>query len=740
MTRILAIATSLLWLPVLAAAETAVVRSGEHDGFTRLVVYLPETADWTLREEPDRVTLLTGPTVTFDTSAVYTRIGRERAKAVAPGEDREGLSIRLNCRCPVRTETLVGNVVVLDLLDPPARQPEIAARPSVPDAGPHDRVQFPVVSPSRPMEEARRVTELAPLALPEPESPEAVTDLRGFEAEILREVSLAATQGLLSARLTPRAEDAAAATDDSTPQARPPRGDDGMIVHQSTLTPMESPPRPVDAAGIPCMTADRLDVANWGGDDGFAAELGRLRTSLTGEFDEPDPAAALALARFYIAHGFGAEAEAILTLPAPDTADLDILRSMSRIVDLGHDPMPSPFDQQADCEGPAGLWSALAQRTGTMSETAVSSILQALNALPPLLRSHLGTGLASNFVRSGNSEAAESVFRILDRTQQDRTPRADLAQGQLELDHGDRQTGRRLLDRTAGTEGEASPEALLALVRDDLSRGVAVPADVADLLAAYMLQYRNHPLAAQLVETETLARASAGQFDAAFARLQAGGPYAEQMAGITDITDMRSRVAGYLVEAASDPVFLRHVVRLADHPQETISADAADAIADRVLTLGFPELAARVLQDNQPPGDSRTRTQIAARIALRLGKSSQALAGLQRFQGKEIEMLLAEAQAARGDHATASRTYRTLNMVEQADRHAWLAGNWAELAGSEDPLQTALSTLMSDSGAPPGTARGPLSSGRRLLQDSTASRSTIEQMLARYSLSPEGLN
>ena len=87
MTRILAIATSLLWLPVLAAAETAVVRSGEHDGFTRLVVYLPETADWTLREEPDRVTLLTGPTVTFDTSAVYTRFGRERAKAVAPGED-----------------------------------------------------------------------------------------------------------------------------------------------------------------------------------------------------------------------------------------------------------------------------------------------------------------------------------------------------------------------------------------------------------------------------------------------------------------------------------------------------------------------------------------------------------------------------------------------------------------------------------------------------------------------------
>ncbi len=206
MTRLFA-AMILLLVPVIcAAAETAVVRSGEHDGFTRLVVYLPEAAEWTLREEPDRVTLITGPEVRFDTSTVFPRIGRQRVRDVRPSRGSEGLAIILNCRCGLRTETLVGNVVVLDLLDPPATKLETAAPPLPAEPAPPDRMELPVPVPLRtiPMAEARRVTETATRSLPDKGSPEASADLQAFETEILKQLSLAATQGVLSASLSPQ--------------------------------------------------------------------------------------------------------------------------------------------------------------------------------------------------------------------------------------------------------------------------------------------------------------------------------------------------------------------------------------------------------------------------------------------------------------------------------------------------------------------------------------------------------
>ncbi|GGE47313.1 hypothetical protein GCM10011360_38210 [Primorskyibacter flagellatus] len=739
MTRLFAAMILLLVPAICAAAETAVVRSGEHDGFTRLVVYLPETTEWTLREEPDRVTLITGPEVRFDTSTVFPRIGRQRVRDVLPSRGSEGLAIILNCRCGLRTETLVGNVVVLDLLDPPATQLETAAPPPPAEPAPPDRMELPVPVPLRtiPMAEARRVTETATRSLPDKGSPEASADLQAFETEILKQLSLAATQGVLSASLSPQPRSPEADRTADLPGAGRTGPEDGVIVHQNTLIPMETEPRPVDASGIPCITNDRLDLADWRGEGTFAAELGRLRSALTGEFDDPAPATARALARFYIAYGFGAEAEAILSLPATEDQDSEILRSMSRIVDLGHDPDPSPFDSQRGCEGPAGLWSALAGQTGAMPEAEISSLLHELNALPPPLRTHLGTVVAANFVAAGNAEAAEAVFRILDRTDEAGTPRSELAKGQYELEHGDRQTGRALLDQAAGREGDASPEALLALVRDDLSRDMIVPEEVADRLAAYFLQYRDTPLAADLAETEALARASSGQFEAALASLASGKETADRIA---DVTETRSHVVRTLAQNTSDPDFLKHALRLADHPEEKIAADAADAIAERLLDLGFPELAATILQNNQPLREDSARAQIAARVSLGLGRGRRAEAELHRFQGTDIAELLAKTQAANGDHTAASESYRTLNMPEQAEHQAWLAGDWTRLSGSDDPLRAALATLMTPDGTVPEPDRGPLSSGRRLLQDSTSSRSTIEKMLDRYALPAEPQN
>ena len=77
-----------LWLAgvVDAIAEPVVLRSGEHDGFSRLVLPIGEATAWSLKQSGRRATLtLNRPRIEFDTSRVFDRIPRKRL--VALGQD-----------------------------------------------------------------------------------------------------------------------------------------------------------------------------------------------------------------------------------------------------------------------------------------------------------------------------------------------------------------------------------------------------------------------------------------------------------------------------------------------------------------------------------------------------------------------------------------------------------------------------------------------------------------------------
>ena len=108
--------------------------------------------------------------------------------------------------------------------------------------------------------------------------------------------------------------------------------------------------------------------------------------------------------------------------------------------------------------------------------------------------------------------------------------------------------------------------------------------------------------------------------------------------------------------------------------------------------------------------------------------------------GEAAERLRAEALAATGDHGRASQVFGALEMVEQSDRQAFLAGAWADLQSAGDSLNTALATLMQESPVDASPEPGELARDRRLLQDSVAARATIEGLLARHAVPPQPTN
>ena len=104
-----------------AGAATVAVRSGAHEGFTRLTMDLPRRLGWALNGSGARRTLrLDGTDLDFDLSQAFTRIGRDRVRALSGGGEDATLVIDLGCDCDVDGFFAGESLLVIDIADPPA--------------------------------------------------------------------------------------------------------------------------------------------------------------------------------------------------------------------------------------------------------------------------------------------------------------------------------------------------------------------------------------------------------------------------------------------------------------------------------------------------------------------------------------------------------------------------------------------------------------------------------------------
>lgn len=113
----------ILLLPGLQAdAETISLRSGEHDGFSRLVLNPSSPDGWTLgRDGKDYVLRLSNADTVFDTSAVYRLIPRARLADITPGKVAGSLRLTVHCACHAIAFQTGSGRIVIDIADgPPA--------------------------------------------------------------------------------------------------------------------------------------------------------------------------------------------------------------------------------------------------------------------------------------------------------------------------------------------------------------------------------------------------------------------------------------------------------------------------------------------------------------------------------------------------------------------------------------------------------------------------------------------
>ncbi|MFN6951212.1 MAG: hypothetical protein ACK4NE_01255 [Albidovulum sp.] len=588
--------------------------------------------------------------------------------------------------------------------------------------------------------ERRRLIPVRPY-LPDPR-------LQDAQAELLRQLSRAASQGLVEIGTDRRLEPVETPSARTTPPAAssaPPSTDprsEPLAVHAETSIDRDTlhvAGQPLATAeGVPCLPDETFDVAAWGDDRPLPIQIAERRAHLVGEFDRPDPESALALARLYLHFGFGAESQAVLRAfeLRPDGAD--ILADMGRILDGKPVEPGSRLVGMSACDTAAALWAVMASpQVSPATDIGAAAVLRAFSALPPHLRRLLGPGLAERLIAAGHISAAVSVRDAIARAPGYGGSARSLVEARVDLAAGDPTDGERRLDSLARSNDPLAPEALMLTIESRLGRGEAVEAGLADSAEALAFEHRSGAIGPALAALHVLARASSGDFARAFAAWRDWPD--STPSDIRD--DTAARLFEMLAEKADDRTFLLEYFRNR-HLLTTVKPGLPLrlSIAERLATAGFSSAVRHILAGDAANTD-RGR-ELLAQAALAELDPVAALGEIAGMKTTEAQRLAAEALAMKGDHPAASATFKAIGERDLAGLEAWRGGDrLAAAAFGPEPLRVALGQLDTlpeaapdgspDQGHPPGAAPpGTLAAARDLLEHSRATREALAALLS----------
>jgi hypothetical protein len=396
-----------------AAAQSIAVQSGEHQGFTRLVLDIGAARDWQLEGEGRQYRLvLDPPAADFAIGRVFDLIPRSRLADLSVDD---GLVLSLACPCEIDASRYQQRYLLLDIRLPVASPPPAA---SLPDTA-------RLLVQASPLGAGSAVDGFAPNLAARAEAPPV--DLQEAGRLMAAQLARAAAAGLLQASEGRPMTDADPVADTVTPT-------DGAIdaPRSSTAENREDPLLPSlpiraetafdrvmpMAISIPragnengC-TGAALNMLDWPAGEVFFTGLGALRAAIFDDRDQLQHTAILALARHYLAFGFGAEAA--FWLDQIDGAP-PMLPVLAALVDDLPGPHFPPEPDPLACGDEELLWRYL---DGAVDPTLLTGeeagrLQRATANLPDALRDQIAPRIARALHRDGFGSAARNLRDLL---------------------------------------------------------------------------------------------------------------------------------------------------------------------------------------------------------------------------------------------------------------------------------------------------------------------------------------
>ena len=747
MIRLLAVFITVLVLAAPAVARTVGVRSGEHDGFTRLVVQLPNKVEWSIRRAGQQAVLaVNAPDLQFDTSGAFDRISRKRLiglQQAGPGSD---LILELGCQCDIVDFIQKPNYLVIDIKDPKEAEVPVPHR----QVFMHPTNQLPFRLPSTGFPTAPPANGSRDLFLPitvkrdsepprpiEVQKPDSVGNIglnqsvNASEERLLAQISRAADQGLLDLLHQPDAPAAASPpiaetmTQEEYTEPSHPVLLDATTVIDRDLAAISQVLRDRKGTGT-CLGSELFALHEWGGQQAFDVEIGHWRSRLFEEFDRVNADNSLGLARAYLHFGFGVEALQALSIITEPSAPNATLAALAMLIDQGKLTGDNPFDGQQGCEGDVSMWAVIAAET-LPTDVNTEAVQRAIARLPEHLRLHLGPQISEKFSQAGNSQMATSILRVITRSGVETGSGIELAKAAVAQLHGDSETVHQELTNSVAAATEHSPKALVKLVAAQFESRGAIAPDLPDLAAAYALEYRAGDVGTEMRQTYAIALALAGRFPESFEAL---ADLTERDGQVARLEAMKPLIA-LLSERASDLTFLQFSLAMMSDQGPLLPEKARNNVARRLLDLGFAEQSEHWLTGQDDRHTSQERRLLRAEVSLALQLPHRAMVELLGLNGPEAARLRASAMMKNGDYQQAGQMLMAAEDFDAATRGFWLAEDWPAVPDTEgDGYGQVVDTTVKLKHSDTQTENlPPLAQARDLMRNSSSVRADIANLL-----------
>ena len=778
---------ALLMVAVPAQAETIVARSGEHDGFSRLVMRLPDNANWALTQTGKSAVLNIGSSeAIIDTSQVFSRIPHTRLLSLQQSGAGAPLRMQLGCDCEIKSYVQKNGYLVIDIRDGKAEKSNPTFSGVLPLGLFQGGADYRFNLPPEPVQQARMGLDLTaafagraasvghrlqrglPQQAQEPEPyaevavvlPGPLANLHQTEVQDPPEMTLPTVDLLLDMDETARAamvnaserrllQQIGRATNQGLLNLVLTEVDDGSApVSVAPLNTADRPVNPLDHLVVTtavdremglmlqqtqdttspnhCIRSRDLAVYNWGSESSFADQIGPLRSALFKEFDRVDLDEVLALAKTYLYFGFGVEARTMLDMLPPDDTRWDKLAAMAVLMDGDPLPITHPFAGQQACDGDAAFWAALAD--GELKNNANAEAIQlTLSRMPVHLRVHLGPKIIKLFAKAGDQHMAAAALRSVDRTGVEGVPDINLAQAAIADMVGDTETVVEELKEELAERTENAPKALIDLILLSYQERKALSPDLPELVASYELEIRDSDLGADLRLAEVVALSLTDSFTEAFV---APGALAERDGPMAHAAAVEP-VLTLLTERADDVTFLQYALIFTEEATAAEAVPVADMMTRRLLDLGFAQQAQSMLMKMalEPKDDSRRL--MMAEAALGWDLPHRALVELMGLDGPEANRLRAQALWRNGEFGRAGEYFLAEQELDAAARGFWHSENLEAITSDDEGQFSRVAdvTAQLDAQVQDPEDMSPLAHARALVESSVGTRNQIEALL-----------
>jgi hypothetical protein len=585
-----------LWAGGALQAQTVAVTAGEHRGFTRIVLQSRTGFAYGIAEVgADLRVTVAGRSLQLDPEGLFRRIPRTRL-AAARIED-ETLVLTRPCACPARIFEDRPGVVVIDLADgPPLASMAAAADPPVTPPPAADPARDAGRALARRFGEGR--TDTPPTLPPDRLLPDLSAHLA---AALSRGLLGAVGPGPGPAAIGPEARPAA--LPELPPNLRL-RGADG---------PVPGPEPAADAPAAACPGPGTFGFLDGPAAEPFFERLSALRGRLYGEFDQPDPGAALELVRHYLAYGLGTEARQIIDSHGFAIEGRDLLGGLADLLDDLASNRRVRLSSHIGCPAPLGLFAQLARAPADRPAEAGADLAAGFLALPGPLRAALGPMLVRRLLDAGEAEWARIVIDSLARLPSGAGGSEVLLAAELDRARGDLAAAA---DRIARAD-QNDPRALALRLQLALDRQeIASIDDLADAMVQAEAE-RHDETGRHLASLVIRHHAAAGRPAEGLAVLDRLVAWSAAAPGArAEIAALRS----LLWSAAAglpDRALLDLVLARADWRTELTEPEVRAALADRFRALGLARIAAELASpavpaaplvdgraDDPPPADA----------------------------------------------------------------------------------------------------------------------------------------